>query len=34
MDFGGYDEIRFERLGQAGIVTPTRPAARDALAIA
>jgi enoyl-CoA hydratase len=31
MDFGGGDEIRFERIGQAGIVTLTRPAALNAL---
>jgi enoyl-CoA hydratase/carnithine racemase len=31
MDFGGGDEIRFERLGKAGIVTLTRPKALNAL---
>lgn len=31
MDFGGGDEIRFERLGMAGIVTLTRPKALNAL---
>jgi enoyl-CoA hydratase len=31
MDFGGGDEIRFERLGQAGLVTLTRPAALNAV---
>ncbi|HEY6631778.1 MAG TPA: enoyl-CoA hydratase/isomerase family protein [Rhizobiaceae bacterium] len=31
MDFGGGDEIRFERSGKAGIVTLTRPAALNAL---
>lgn len=31
MDFGGGDEIRFERLGRAGVVTLTRPAALNAL---
>src|SRR5262245_22570010 len=31
MDFGGGDEIRFERLGQVGIVTLTRPAALNAV---
>jgi enoyl-CoA hydratase/carnithine racemase len=31
MDFGGGDEIRFERLGRAGIVTLTRPDALNAL---
>jgi enoyl-CoA hydratase len=31
MDFGGGDEIRFERIGQAGIVTLTRPAALNAV---
>lgn len=31
MDFGGGDEIRFERVGLAGVVTLTRPAALNAL---
>jgi enoyl-CoA hydratase len=31
MDFGGGDEIRFERIGQAGVVTLTRPSALNAL---
>ncbi|MER8672916.1 MULTISPECIES: enoyl-CoA hydratase/isomerase family protein [unclassified Mesorhizobium] len=31
MDFGGGDEIRFERLGKAGVVTLTRPQALNAL---
>ena len=31
MDFGGGDEIRFERIGKAGIVTLTRPKALNAL---
>jgi enoyl-CoA hydratase/carnithine racemase len=31
MDFGGGDEIRFERVGRAGIVTLTRPKALNAL---
>jgi enoyl-CoA hydratase/carnithine racemase len=31
MDFGGGDEIRFERTGQAGVVTLTRPKALNAL---
>ncbi|MEP9371528.1 enoyl-CoA hydratase/isomerase family protein [Mesorhizobium sp. KR1-2] len=31
MDFGGGDEIRFERLGKAGVVTLTRPKALNAL---
>jgi enoyl-CoA hydratase/carnithine racemase len=31
MDFGGGDEIRFERKGLAGVVTLTRPAALNAL---
>ncbi|QPC93582.1 enoyl-CoA hydratase/isomerase family protein [Mesorhizobium sp. INR15] len=31
MDFGGGDEIRFERLGRAGVVTLTRPQALNAL---
>jgi enoyl-CoA hydratase len=31
MDFGGGDEIRFERLGRAGIVTLTRPRALNAV---
>ena len=31
MDFGGGDEIRFERIGLAGIVTLTRPAALNAV---
>ena len=31
MDFGGGEEIRFERLGLAGVVTLTRPAALNAL---
>jgi len=31
MDFGGGDQIRFERLGKAGIVTLTRPGALNAL---
>ena len=31
MDFGGGDEIRFERIGLAGIVTLARPAALNAL---
>jgi len=31
MDFGGGDQIRFERLGKAGIVTLTRPNALNAL---
>ncbi len=30
MDFGGGDEIRFERIGQAGVVTLTRPQALNA----
>ena len=31
MDVGGGEEIRFERLGLAGVVTLTRPAALNAL---
>lgn len=31
MDFGGGDEIRFERIGHAGMVTLTRPKALNAL---
>ena len=31
MDFGGGDEIRFERLGRAAIVTLTRPQALNAV---
>jgi len=31
MDFGGGDEIRFERIGHAGVVTLTRPKALNAL---
>lgn len=31
MDFGGGDEIRFERIGRAGVVTLTRPASLNAL---
>ncbi len=31
MDFGGGDEIRFERTGKAGVVTLTRPKALNAL---
>lgn len=31
MDFGGGDEIRFERIGKAGVVTLTRPKALNAL---
>ena len=31
MDFGGGDEIRFERVGKAGVVTLTRPDALNAL---
>lgn len=31
MDFGGGDEIRFEQIGRAGIVTLTRPKALNAL---
>ncbi|THF59805.1 enoyl-CoA hydratase/isomerase family protein [Ollibium composti] len=31
MDFGGGDEIRFERKGRAGVVTLTRPKALNAL---
>ncbi|MBZ9885768.1 enoyl-CoA hydratase/isomerase family protein [Mesorhizobium sp. CA10] len=31
MDFGGGDEIRFERLGRAGVVTLTRPKALNAV---
>jgi enoyl-CoA hydratase len=31
MDFGGGDEIRFERIGPAGVVTLTRPTALNAL---
>jgi len=31
VDFGGGDEIRFERIGLAGIVTLTRPAALNAV---
>jgi enoyl-CoA hydratase/carnithine racemase len=31
MDFGGSDEIRFERLGRAGVVTLTRPQALNAV---
>ena len=31
MDFGGGEEIRFERIGMAGVVTLTRPAALNAL---
>lgn len=31
MDFGGGDEIRFERIGRAGVVTLTRPKALNAL---
>ncbi|TPI20120.1 enoyl-CoA hydratase/isomerase family protein [Mesorhizobium sp. B4-1-1] len=31
MDFGGDDEVRFERLGKAGVVTLTRPKALNAV---
>jgi enoyl-CoA hydratase len=31
MDFGGGDQIRFERLGKAGVITLTRPGALNAL---
>ena len=31
MEFGGGDEIRFERRGVAGVVTLTRPKALNAL---
>ncbi len=31
MDFGGGDEIRFERLGRAGVITLTRPKALNAI---
>ena len=31
MDFGGDDEIRFERIGRAGVVTLTRPQALNAV---
>ncbi|RVD38026.1 enoyl-CoA hydratase/isomerase family protein, partial [Mesorhizobium sp. M8A.F.Ca.ET.023.02.2.1] len=31
MDFGGGDEIRFERMGRAGVVTLTRPQALNAV---
>jgi len=31
MDFGGGDDIRFERIGRAGVVTLTRPKALNAL---
>lgn len=31
MDFGGGDEIRFERMGRAGVVTMTRPQALNAI---
>ncbi|MGN6471363.1 MAG: enoyl-CoA hydratase/isomerase family protein [Rhizobiaceae bacterium] len=31
MDFGGGDDIRFERIGQAGVVTLTRPKALNAV---
>ena len=31
MDFGGGDEIRFERVGRAGVVTLTRPQALNAV---
>lgn len=31
MDFGGGDEIRFERIGRAGVVTLTRPQALNAV---
>ncbi|MGO4839539.1 enoyl-CoA hydratase/isomerase family protein, partial [Rhizobiaceae sp. 2RAB30] len=31
MDFGGGDDIRFERVGKAGVVTLTRPKALNAL---
>ena len=31
MDFGGGDEIRFERIGRAGVVTMTRPQALNAI---
>ena len=31
MDFGGGDEIRFERMGKAGVVTLTRPKALNAV---
>lgn len=31
MDFGGGDEIRFERIGKAGVITLTRPKALNAL---
>jgi enoyl-CoA hydratase/carnithine racemase len=31
MDFGGGDDIRFERIGKAGVVTLTRPKALNAL---
>ncbi len=31
MDFGGGDEIRFERMGSAGVITLTRPKALNAI---
>ena len=31
MDFGGGDEIRFEKIGVAGVVTMTRPKALNAV---
>ncbi|MBX3597198.1 MAG: enoyl-CoA hydratase/isomerase family protein [Rhizobiaceae bacterium] len=31
MDFGGEDEVRFERIGTAGVITLTRPQALNAL---
>src|SRR5690348_16776061 len=31
MDFGGGDEVRFERIGRAGVITLTRPASLNAL---
>ena len=31
MDFGGGEEIRFERRGKAGLVTLTRPKALNAV---
>jgi enoyl-CoA hydratase/carnithine racemase len=33
MDFGGSDEIRFEQVGRAGIITLTRPKALNALTL-
>lgn len=33
IDFGGGDEIRFEKLGKAGVITMTRPKALNALTL-